>query len=269
VSDAPILLVGAGRMGQALLKGWIKRGVRPVFVVEPKPSPVLRALARQRAITLVAAPSDVKAKAIAACIVAVKPQVLKQEAPMLVDFSKAGALMISIAAGTHTKLLFQAWGAKARIIRAMPNIAGAIGHGITGLYAAKGATAADKKRADGLLSALGQTVWVAKEDQIDSVTALSGSGPAYLFLMAEAMTEAGVAEGLPRAIAEKLARATVAGAGALLAADKSSAAALREAVTSPGGTTAAALAVLMAEDGLLQLMKRAIAAARQRAEELR
>jgi len=163
----------------------------------------------------------------------------------------------------------KAWGKKARIIRAMPNTPGAVGAGITGLYAAKGATTADRKRAAALLSALGETVWVAREELIDSVTAVSGSGPAYLFLMAEALTEAGVAEGLPRAQAEKFARATVAGAGALLAADKSPASALREAVTSPGGTTVAALYVLMAEDGLVALMKRAVQAARKRAEELR
>jgi pyrroline-5-carboxylate reductase len=150
----------------------------------------------------------------------------------------------------------------------MPNTPGAIGHGITGLFAAKTASAADRKTADRLLSALGETVWVDKEELINSVTALSGSGPAYLFLMAEAMTEAGVAEGLPRAQAEKLARATLAGAVALLAADKSPASALRQAVTSPGGTTAAALSVLMADDGLTALMKRAIHAARKRAEEL-
>jgi pyrroline-5-carboxylate reductase len=177
--------------------------------------------------------------------------------------------MISIAAGTHTKSLFQAWGAKARIIRAMPNTPGAIGQGITGMFAARGTTAADKRMAASLLSALGQTVWLGEEDLIDSVTALSGSGPAYLFLMAEAMAQAGIAEGLPRDQAEKLARATVAGAGALLAADKSSVRALREAVTSPGGTTEAALKVLMAADGLTALMTRAIHAARKRAEELR
>jgi pyrroline-5-carboxylate reductase len=149
----------------------------------------------------------------------------------------------------------------------MPNTPGSIGRGITGLYAARGATAADKKRADALLSALGETLWVGKESLIDSVTAVSGSGPAYVFHLAEAMTAAGVAAGLKRADAEKLARATVAGAGALLAADRSAAGALREAVTSPGGTTAAALAVLMPE--LTGLMTRAIAAAKRRAEELR
>jgi len=255
-------------MGGALLKGWLNRGIKSIAVVEPKPSAELRRLARAGKITLVVAPSQVRRKP-SVCVVAIKPQVLKGEAPMLASFAAGGTLMISIAAGTSVAALAAAWGKKARIIRAMPNTPGAIGAGITGLYAAKGATAADKKRATLLLSALGETVWVAKEELIDSVTAVSGSGPAYLFLMAEALMEAGVAEGLPRAQAEKFARATVAGAGALLAADKSPASALREAVTSPGGTTAAALYVLMAEDGLVALMKRAVQAARKRAEELR
>jgi len=259
-------------MGSALLKGWLAKGVKAITVVEPKPSDELKKLARARKITL----SDtlqVKGKP-AVCVVAIKPQVLKGEAPTLAGFAhssdgKGGALMISIAAGTSVDAMRTAWGKKARIIRAMPNIAGAIGAGITGLYAAKGTTAADRKRAVSLLAALGETVWVGKEGLIDSVTAVSGSGPAYLFLMAEALTEAGVAEGLPRAQAEKFARATVSGAGALLAADKSSASALRQAVTSPAGTTAAALAVLMADDGLTALVKRAVHAARKRAEELR
>jgi pyrroline-5-carboxylate reductase len=263
-----ILLVGAGRMGGALLRGWLSRGVKSITVVEPKPSTELRRMARAKRIALFALPSEVKRKP-SVCVVAIKPQVLKGEALALAGFAHSGALMISIAAGTSVAALAAAWGKKARIIRAMPNTPGAIGFGITGLYAARGTTAADKKRAMSLLSALGQTEWVAKEALIDSVTAVSGSGPAYLFLMAEALTEAGMAEGLPRAQAEKFARATVAGAGALLAADKSPASALREAVTSPGGTTAAALSVLMADDGLVQLMKRAVNAARKRAEELR
>jgi pyrroline-5-carboxylate reductase len=263
-----IVLIGAGRMGSALLKGWLKSGLKAIMVVEPKPSAELRKLARAKKIALAAAPSRAKAKP-SVCVVAIKPQILKGEAPALAAFAASGALMLSIAAGTSVAAMAKSWGKKARIIRAMPNTPGAIGAGITGIYAAKGVTAADRKRAVALLSALGQTEWVAKEDLIDSVTAVSGSGPAYLFLMAEALTEAGMAEGLPRAQAEKFARATVTGAGALLAADKSSASALREAVTSPGGTTAAALAVLMANDGLTALMKRAVRAARKRAEELR
>ncbi|HKD48380.1 MAG TPA: pyrroline-5-carboxylate reductase [Rhizomicrobium sp.] len=264
-----LLLVGAGRMGGALLKGWLAGKSDSVIVVEPNPSPDLSALARKKAVVLVASPSDVPARKISVCLVALKPQILKHEAPALARFARGSALMISVAAGTHTSLLFKAWGKKARIIRAMPNTPGAIGQGISGLFAAPGTTSTDKKYAAALLSALGEIVWVAEEDLIDSVTALSGSGPAYLFLMAEAMTEAGVAEGLPRDQAEKLARATVAGAGALLAKDPSPASALREAVTSPRGTTEAALKVLMAKNGLIPLMKRAIHAARKRAKELR
>ncbi len=268
-----LLLIGAGRMGSALLKGWLKQGIGPVTVVEPKPATDIKRLAKAGKITLVDAPSRVAAKRFSACVVAIKPQILKDDAPLLAHFAasskgKAGALMISIAAGTDTKRLSKAWGAKARIIRAMPNIPGAIGQGITGLYAGKNVGPADRKRADSLLAALGDTVWVDKEKLIDSVTAISGSGPAYLFLMAEVLTQAAIAEGLPSAQAEKLARATVSGAGAMLAAEKISAADLRIAVTSPAGTTAAALAVLMAKDGLAPLMKRAVHAARKRAEEL-
>ncbi len=257
-------------MGSALLKGWLKTGVKSIAVVEPRPSAEIRKLARAKKIALFAAPSQVPTQGKAkpsVCIVAIKPQILKGEAAALAGFAQS-ALMISIAAGTSVSALAKAWGKKARIIRAMPNTPGAIGHGITGLYAAKGVTAADRKKAVSLLSALGATEWVAKEKLIDSVTAVSGSGPAYLFLFAEALTEAGIAEGLPRAQAEKFARATVAGAGALLAADKSPASALREAVSSPGGTTHAALSVFMAADGLTPLVKRAVAAARKRAEEL-
>jgi pyrroline-5-carboxylate reductase len=252
-------------MGTALLKGWIARGIGPLTVVEPKPSAQLKALAKKKKLSLAAAPPG---KKFSACVIAVKPQTLKAEAGSLTAIARSGALMISIAAGAATKSLSATWGPKARIIRAMPNTPGAIGHGITGLFAAKGATAADRKRAEGLLAALGETLWVKTETLIDSVTAVSGSGPAYLFLMAEALAEAGIAGGLSKADAEKLARATVSGAGALLAADKAPAAILRQAVTSPGGTTEAALKVLMAEDGLAALIQRAVHAARKRAEEL-
>jgi len=262
-----VLLIGAGRMGSALLQGWLGRGVKSIVVVEPKPSAELRRLARAKKIALSATPSEVKRKP-SVCVVAIKPQVLKGEAETLAGFAQSGALMISIAAGTSVAALTKAWGKKARIIRAMPNTPGAIGHGITGLFAAKTATAADRSHAVALLAALGETLWLKSEDLIDAVTAVSGSGPAYLFLMAEALTEAGMAEGLSKAEAEKLARATVSGAGALLAADKSPAAALRQAVTSPGGTTEAALKVLMADDGLAALVKRAVHAARKRAEAL-
>jgi pyrroline-5-carboxylate reductase len=150
----------------------------------------------------------------------------------------------------------------------MPNTPGAIGRGITAIYAAPKASAKDRALAEKLLSALGETVWVRKEELIDAATAVSGSGPAYVFLLAEAMTEAGIAEGLPRDVAAKLARQTVSGAGALLDAEKTAPAELRRNVTSPGGTTEAALNVLMADGGLPKLMQRAVSAARKRAREL-
>jgi pyrroline-5-carboxylate reductase len=252
-------------MGSALLTGWRNNGVKSIIVVEPNPSSAIRKLAKAKEIALVEAPSQVSGK-FDACIVAIKPQVLKGEAAALAAIAKT-SLMISIAAGTSIAGLRKAWGPKARIVRAMPNTPGAIGRSITGLYAAKGVSAADQKKADALLAALGQTVWVKSEALIDSVTALSGSGPAYVFHLVEAMTQAGRAIGLSQADAEKLARATVAGAGALLDADPASAADLRVAVTSPGGTTEAALKVLMPE--LPGLMTRAIKAAKKRAEELR
>ena len=159
-------------MGQALLTGWIKKGIGPITVVEPKPAAALKALAKSKKITLVG--SLPMSRRFSACVVAIKPQVLKGEAPFLADFANSGALMISIAAGTDTKRLFQAWGSKARIVRAMPNTPGAIGQGITGLFATKAAKPADVKLADTLLAALGQTVWVKSEKLIDSVTAVAG-----------------------------------------------------------------------------------------------
>jgi pyrroline-5-carboxylate reductase len=261
----PILLIGAGRMGLALLKGWASAKIGPVVAVEPAPSAELKRFAAKNKITLLK--TIEKITRARACVIAIKPQILSSEAPRLSQIAKA-APMISIAAGVTTASLGKAWGRSARIIRAMPNTPGAIGKGITGLYATPAAKPADVKLADKLLSSLGETVWVKSEKLIDSVTAVSGSGPAYVFLLVEALTEAGIAEGLAPALAEKLARATVSGSGALIAAEKTMAADLRKAVTSPGGTTEAALRILMDKDGLVSLMKRAVSAARQRAEEL-
>ncbi|HEX2593879.1 MAG TPA: pyrroline-5-carboxylate reductase [Rhizomicrobium sp.] len=264
----PILLIGAGRMGGALLKGWIAKGLTPIIAVEPRPSPNLLKIARKAKVTIVPSIGDVKAKRVRACVIALKPQILQTEAASLKAIAQSGALIVSIAAGTTIAFLKKACGGKARVIRAMPNTPGSIGCGITGIFAAAGTTPKDRALAESLLAALGQTVWVKREAQIDSVTAVSGSGPAYVFLMVEALAEAGVAEGLPRTVAEQLARATITGAGALLAAEPTEPAVLRQNVTSPGGTTAAALQVLMAEDGLPALMRKAVAAANRRAEEL-
>ena len=250
-------------MGSALLKGWTAKKIGPIEIVETNPSPALKKLAKSARLH-----RELPHIAPAACIVALKPQILKTEAGLLKPVAESGALMISIAAGTSIKSLTKAWGPKARIVRAMPNTPGAIGRGITALYASPKCSAKDRALAESLLSALGETVWVKREALIDAATAVSGSGPAYVFLLAEAMAQAAEAEGLPRDAAAKLARATIAGAGALLDADKRDPADLRRDVTSPGGTTEAALKVLMAKDGLATLMARAIAAARKRAEEL-
>jgi len=200
--------------------------------------------------------------------VALKPQLLRTEAPHLRPIADAGALMVSIAAGTSITSLAKAWGRSARIVRAMPNTPGAIGRGITALYAPAKVGARDRALAQSLLAALGETVWMSRQALVDAATAVSGSGPAYVFYLVEALAEAGRAQGLPRDVAEKLARATVTGAGALLDADMRPAAELRRDVTSPGGTTEAALKVLMDRDGLAALMARAVAAANERAKQL-
>lgn len=255
-------------MGSALLKGWLARGLPAIAVVEPNPSPVLRKLCRQKRVPLAATLKDTPRTKIAACVVAIKPQILRTEAAQLTAIADSGALMVSIAAGTSIATMRKAWGAKARIIRTMPNTPGAIGKGISSLYAAKGATAKDRVLAQSLLAALGDTIWVKHEALIDVTTAVSGSGPAYVFLMVEALAAAAEAEGMPPKEAAQLARATISGAGALLEADAREAAQLRKDVTSPGGTTEAALAVLMAKNGLSSLVARAVKAANRRAKQL-
>ena len=263
---APLLLIGAGRMGGALLKGWLARGLGPVVVVETHPSPELKRIAK-RGVILLKNIDDVPAK-LRACVIALKPQILKTEAAKLKAIAQSGVPMISIAAGSSIKLMTKAWGKSARIIRTMPNTPGSIGEGISALYAAPNATRADRKLAESLLAALGETVWVRRETDIDTVTAVSGSGPAYVFLMVEALEEAARREGLPPSVAHRLARKTIIGAGALLKADDAPAEALRRNVTSPHGTTEAALKVLMAKNGLEPLIRRAVSAAGKRAREL-
>jgi pyrroline-5-carboxylate reductase len=264
VAAAPILLIGAGRMGGALLRGWLANGLGPVVVVETNPSPQLRKLT---GVTLLKNIEDAPVK-IRALVIALKPQILKAEAARLKAIAASGAPIISIAAGSSLKLMHKAWGKSARIIRTMPNTPGAIGEGISALYAPPNATARDRKLAESLLAALGETVWVKREADIDAVTAVSGSGPAYVFLMVEALAAAAQAEGLPADVALRLARKTIIGSGALLKADPAPAGQLRKNVTSPHGTTEAALKVLMARNGLPLLIRRAVSAARKRAKAL-
>jgi pyrroline-5-carboxylate reductase len=233
-------------------------------VVEPQPTPEVAALAA-RGLRL--NPSADALRDVAAVVVAIKPQVAPEVTPALAPFVSAATVVVSIMAGRTLKFLADALPGAA-LVRAMPNTPAAIGRGIT--VAVGNARVSDAQRAlvDALLSAVGAVEWVADEALMDAVTALSGSGPAYVFLLAETMAQAGVAAGLPPALAATLARATVAGAGELLHRSPLDAATLRQNVTSPGGTTAAALDVLMAKDGLAPLMRRAIAAATARSREL-
>ncbi len=263
-----ILVIGAGHMGGALVKGCVAAKIRPLFVVEPHPSPPIRALARARKIRLHKTVDEIGNRRIRACAIALKPQVLKTEAPNLKPVARSGALMLSIAAGTRIATLAKAWGRGARIVRAMPNTPGAVGKGISAIFAPRNIGPADRRLAVMLLSALGQTIWVREESLLDPVTAVSGSGPAYVFLMVEALAAAAEQQGLPRADAMSLARATVIGSGALLDADPRDAAELRKAVTSPHGTTEAALDILMSPRGLPELIARAVSAATKRAKEL-
>jgi pyrroline-5-carboxylate reductase len=258
-----VVLAGAGKMGGAMLTGWLARGLAParIAVVEPNPSSEIGALTA-KGIRL-----NPQGIGVAdTLVIAVKPQSFREAGPTLKSFSGAGTLVVSIMAGMTIASLQEVCGGA--IVRAMPNTPAAIGRGITVAVPASNVSAAQRATADALLSATGAVEWVEDESLMDAVTAVSGSGPAYVFLLAEELARAGVAAGLPAELAGKLARETVAGSGELLHRSELSPAGLRQNVTSPGGTTAAALAVLMGEDGLQQLMRRAIAAATARSKEL-
>jgi pyrroline-5-carboxylate reductase len=260
-----IVLAGAGKMGGAMLTGWLARGLDAgkLVVIEPAPSPEIGALAK-RGVRLNPSPKDVGD--VATLVVALKPQSFREAGAALKPFTASSTLVVSIMAGTPIAVLEQVCGGSA--VRAMPNTPASIGRGITVAVAAKKVSAAQRAIADALLSAIGSVEWVHDENLIDAVTAVSGSGPAYVFLLAEELARAGVAAGLPLELATKLARETVAGSGELLHRSDLASATLRQNVTSPGGTTAAALEVLMSKDGLQQLMIRAVAAATRRSKEL-
>jgi pyrroline-5-carboxylate reductase len=255
-------------MGSALIKGWIAaKTFSAIHVIEPAPSTALKSLARKGAITLQAV-LPAALPSVAAIVLAIKPQVLKGDDKLLRALGDTGALVLSIAAGIGTPLLRQKLGRAGPLVRAMPNTPGAIGRGITVLCAGSKLAAPSRALAEDLMAALGETLWLNDESLMDAVTAVSGSGPAYVFLTVEALAAAGRAQGLDAPTAERLARATVSGAGALLGADSRPASNLRKEVTSPGGTTEAALRVLMASDGLESLMQRAVDAATRRSRDL-
>lgn len=263
----PIVLVGAGNMGGAMLAGWLKSGVpgASVLVVDPGPVPAMAALiAENGARHVTAAPEGLEAGVL---FIAVKPQVVDQVLPPLKGLVGPHTVVVSVAAGKTLANLESHLG-EAAMVRAMPNTPAMVGRGVTGAFANARTTAAQRGTVDGLLKVSGPVEWVESEADIDAVTALSGSGPAYVFYLVECMAEAGRKLGLPADLAMRLARETVSGAGELLHQSPDDAGRLRQNVTSPGGTTAAALAVLMAEDGMQPLFDKAVAAARKRAEEL-
>jgi pyrroline-5-carboxylate reductase len=263
--SGPLLLVGAGKMGQAMLDGWLGRGLNPrkLAIVEPQPVKTIKALAKRGAKI-----NPKGAIEAAAVVVAVKPQVAPDAVPPLRASVGKGTLVLSIMAGRTLRFLEERLPPDTAIVRAMPNTPAAVGRGITVACGNARVTAKQRKLATGLLAAIGKVEWVDDERLIDAVTAVSGSGPAYVFLLAEAMTKAGVAAGLPAELATQLARETVAGSGELLHRSELDASTLRQNVTSPGGTTAAALAVLMGPNGFDALLTEAIAAAARRSREL-
>jgi len=263
--EGPLLLVGAGKMGQAMLEGWLARGLAPnkLIVLEPQPADNVRALtARGVAFNPASTPKA------AAIVIAVKPQTAPAAVPPLLPQVASGTLVLSIMAGRTLGFLRANLPAGTALVRAMPNTPAAIGRGITVACASAEVTGAQRDLATDLLAAIGSVEWVEDEGLMDAVTALSGSGPAYIFLLAEAMAKAGIAAGLPPALARQLARETVAGSGELLHRSPLDAATLRQNVTSPGGTTAAALEVLMGPAGFDRLLTDAIAAATRRSREL-
>ncbi|SFJ72999.1 pyrroline-5-carboxylate reductase [Methylobacterium brachiatum] len=263
---ASLVLAGAGKMGGAMLAGWLEAGLDPraTTIIDPVPARPIVDLCARHGIRL--NPAEPEPGAV--LVLAIKPQGLEAAAPGLDRLVGPDTLLVSILAGKTIADLRARLPRARAVVRAMPNLPASIGRGATGACANAEVTPAQRDAADALFAANGTVAWLADEAQIDAVTAVSGSGPAYVFLLVEVLAEAGIAEGLEPAVAQALARATVAGAGALLEASPEEAAELRRNVTSPGGTTAAALDVLMRPDGLAPLLREAVAAARRRAAEL-
>jgi pyrroline-5-carboxylate reductase len=262
----PLLLVGAGKMGGALLQGWLRLGLDPalIYVVDPEPSGETKAELQKRGIAL--NPTAMAAPAVV--LLAIKPQMLSPVLKAIASHIDKGTLVISILAGATLGALDAGLPPRTAIIRTMPNTPAAIGRGVTVMIPNAEATVEHKATASQLMEAVGEIAWIGDEALMDAVTAVSGSGPAYVFYLAEALAHAGVKAGLQPELAAKLASATVAGAGELMHRSDLTPETLRKHVTSQGGTTAAALDVLMAPDGLEWLMNQAVHAAAERSREL-
>lgn len=258
-----LVLLGCGKMGSAMLEGWLARGLPPssVWVIDPHPSDWLGANGVHLNTDLPESPAIV--------LVAVKPQMMAEALPTLQAMGDSDTLFVSVAAGTPISYFEKVLGARTPVVRAMPNTPAAISRGITAIVGNAVAGEAALDEAEVLLSAVGEVVRLTEESQIDAVTGVSGSGPAYVFHMIETMAAAGEAQGLPADLSMQLAKATVAGAGALAMQADDTPTQLRKNVTSPNGTTQAALEVLMDEEnGFPALLKRAVAAATERSKEL-
>jgi pyrroline-5-carboxylate reductase len=267
LASGPLVLIGAGNMGGALLSGWLKRGVpgASIIVIDPRPSDTMTGLIAEAGAThLTEAPQDTTAGIL---FLAIKQQLMEAVLPPLKPLIGPQTVVVSIAAG-KTLAGIESYLGQTAAIRAMPNTPAMVGRGVTGAYANEAVSEPQRALVETLLKVSGPVEWVATEADIDAVTALSGSGPAYVFYLVECMAEAGRKCGLPADLAMRLARETVAGAGELLHQSPDEASRLRKNVTSPGGTTAAALSVLMDDDGMQPLFDKAIAAAKKRAEEL-
>ncbi len=264
-----LILVGGGKMGGAMLAGWLARGLPRENVAVVEPGPAADELRKRHGVAVHAGP-----EAIApglrpdAVVFAVKPQAMDAAAPPYRRYAGAGTVFLSIAAGKTIGYFRARLGDAAAIVRAMPNTPAAVGRGMSVCCAGPGVPPAGRQRCTALLEAVGEVAWVEDEGLIDAVTAVSGGGPAYVFLLVECLASAGHAAGLPAELALKIARSTVAGSGELLRQSSEPPQVLRQNVTSPGGTTLEALKILMAPDGMAALFERAVAAATRRSREL-
>jgi pyrroline-5-carboxylate reductase len=266
INSRGLVLLGCGKMGSAMLQGWLGQGLLPqsTWVIDPNPSDWLNELAPQGLHLNAELPAEP-----AVVLIAVKPQMMGDALPAVAAFGSKDTVLVTVAAGTTISAYEKVFGKGARIVRAMPNTPAAVGRGITAIIGNSAATRDDLKLAEVLLSAVGVVVRLEAEQQMDAVTAVSGSGPAYVFHLIEALAAAGEAEGLSAPLAMQLARATVTGAGELAHRSDETAAQLRINVTSPGGTTAAALSVLMDPvTGFGPVLRRAVKAAADRGREL-
>jgi len=263
-----LVLLGAGKMGGAMLQGWLDRGVRPaqLAVLDPSPPPEIARTIAAHGIRHNPALDDLDR--VEVLVLAIKPQAFDDVLPGLAGLASHRPLIVSIAAGRTIAGIERHFGDDAAVIRTIPNVPAAIGRGITAMVANPRVSAIQMALARSLLEAVGEVVTVDDEALMDAITAVSGSGPAYVFHLVECLAQAGVAAGLPEDLAETLARATVSGSGELMRTSGWPAADLREMVTSPKGTTFVALSVLMADDGLKPLLTRAVAAATRRSREL-